>query len=252
MEEERHKREEDEEKQYLPTHDDWTPEQLWEKYEWLHVIDPDKQIHRPRARDKKITRQREGLKKTIDKILELGEDKVNLGHLDEATRKDVAARAIAKLVEEGYASVSKKGKTPEINEDAIRMYLQDAGIQDYNELLKEIMNAGDLSSYENLGNTAPNLKTLLDHVSASKVEESRLIQAIVRTMQRVEHLGPIKELAGKYLGTEFDPSATIQNVLAEHAQDVQEKSFRYDREVPSKTYKKKPAAQHYKPEPAHK
>ena len=252
MEEERHKREEAEEKQYLPTHDDWTPEELWEKYEWLHVIDPDKHIHRPRERDKKITKHREDLKKTIDKILELGEDKVNMGHLDEATRKELAAHAIAKLVEEGYASVSKKGKTPEINEDTIKMYLQDAGIQlDYNELLKEIMNAGDLCSYENLGNTAPNLKTLLDHVSASKVEESRLIQAIVRTMQRVEHLNPIKKLAGEYLGTEFDPSATIQNVLAEHAQDVQEKSFRYDREVPSKTYKKKPTTQ-YKHQPAHK
>jgi len=240
---------EEETPNYLPIHDDMTSEDLWKAYNKANIINPATGVHKVKTRQKKEKKHRDVLKQTIDDILQLGEEQSNIGHLDTKERKEVAAHAIAKLVEEGYASVSKSGKGPEVNEDTIKMYLQDIQgiLVDYNGLIKEIMNASDLG-YDTLAQNAPNLKLLLDHVASSKVEESRLIQSITRTMQKIEHLDPIKELAGKYLGIEFDASATIQDVLNDYQLDLQKKDFDYNQKIPDKTHIKKPEydkKQHY-------
>lgn len=203
-------------------------EELWKEYLSYHAVS--KEENKPKKRFKRIVKHR----KSLTKIIEESIGDRDFEDLKESDKKDIAAKIVTKLVHEGYKAIDKNASKP--TEEHIRLLLQDVGIGSYEDLLELIINS-DTLDYNTLPENSP-LRNLIDYIALAKDREGKRIQAIERTFKtRYEHHIPLREAAGKEIGTEYKPSARPEVVLAEYGAYIERKIRDLEAKKP-KTYKK--------------
>ena len=213
----------------LPEYDGKSTEDLFKEYEGYHEIDVDKGVNKPLARERRIKKHRKGLEGIVTSLAP--EDGSLIEKHDEDGAKKKAATIVTKLIHEGYKSDDSKARKP--TDEDIRRYLRDAGIDaSYEDLLQEIMNAGDLTEYERLPD---NLRRLIDHVSLSKDSEGRKIQNLRRTFARYEHIDNSRELIGDSTGKKLSKTANPSQMFEHYDRHVQSRASEYEADR-KKTY----------------
>lgn len=225
--------EKDEEKAVLPEYEGKPTEAVWAEYEGYHRISHEAEVNKPRARERRIRRHRKGLEGIV---ANLAPDEGSLleAHKKELDAKKQAAKMIAEIVHEGYKADNPEAKKPK--EEGIRRYLREAGVEaSYEDVLQEVMNAGDLTEYERL---PENLRRLIDHVSLSKDKEGRKIQKLRQTLARYEHIDRARELISEATGKKLSKTANPQQMFEHYDRHISAKDAEYEA-LRKKTYHEK-------------
>ena len=221
----------------LPEYEGKPTDDVWAEYKGYHEINPATGVNKPLAREKRIRKHRKGLEGIVTKLAP-GEGSLVEAHKRKLDAKKTAAKIITEIVHEGYKADNPDARRPK--EEGIRRYLREAGIEaSYEDVLQEIMNAGDLTEYERLPDT---LRRLIDHVSLAKDNEGRKIQKLRQLLARYEHIGRARELIGTETGKELSPAASPQQMFEHYDRHVQARAAHYEAQR-NKTYHKKPAAE---------
>lgn len=208
----------------LPEYDSKTTKELWDIYSSFHEINPEKKINKPRDRDKRVRIHRKPLTKIIEDTL--GEDNENLESFEEREAKQKASDMIAKIAYSHLKGIDSKAKPP--TEEGVREFLQKSGVDiSYEDLLKQIMNASNLT-YEQLENSAPHLKRIIDYTASYKDTEGKKIEILQQYLGRPEHHEGLREHAGKALSKEYNATSTPQEIFGQYQGHIQSKVQEYE------------------------
>ncbi len=200
--------------------------ELWDEYTGLHYIDPVKRVNEPRKRDKRVKKHRVKLEGIIAK--ELG-DNDSFESMEEKEALEMSSNIVTKLVYEYEKSVNPgiehEQLKKQVNEKRIRTVLKEAGIESYEELLKNMMDSEDLS-YDKLAQDSP-LRRLIDYVALSKDKDGLRIQDLHRSLSDIKHFNKLRELAGEHLGPAYNESASPTHIFQDFGLHVQSQDLAY-------------------------